>query len=159
VTARIELTVNGAPVRLDVDGKKPLLAVLRDDLGLRGTRFGCGTEQCGACMVLIDDEPSYACTREIETLAGRAVVTVEGLARDGYLHPVQRAVLDEQAGQCGYCLSGIMISAAALLAANRTPSRAEVAAALDRHLCRCGVHNRVIRAVQRAGALLEGAAG
>lgn len=158
MTVGIELTVNGRPVRLEVDGRKPLLAVLRDDLGLRGSRFGCGTEQCGACMVLIDGEPAYSCAREIETLAGHEVVTIEGLASEGHLHPVQRAILDEQAGQCGYCLSGIMISAAALLKKNRTPSRAEVAAALDKHLCRCGVHNRVIRAVQRAGALMAGAA-
>ncbi len=157
-TARLELTVNGRPVRLDVDGTKPLLAVLRDDLGLRGSRFGCGTEQCGACMVLIDGEPSYSCAREIGTLAGHEVVTIEGLARDGHLHPVQQAALDEQAGQCGYCLSGIMISAAALLRVNPTPSRTEVAAALDKHLCRCGAHNRLIRAVQRAGILMaEGA--
>jgi len=150
----IELTVNGRPVRLDVT--KPLLWVLRDDLGLRGSRFGCGTEQCGACMVLIDGEPQYACAREIGTLAGHEVVTVEGLSGDGELHPIQRAILDEQAGQCGYCLSGIMMSAAALLRRNARPSRAEVAAALDKHLCRCGVHNRVIRAVQKAGAILAG---
>jgi aerobic-type carbon monoxide dehydrogenase small subunit (CoxS/CutS family) len=156
VTAGIELTVNGKAVRLEVDGKKPLLAVLRDDLALRGSRFGCGTEQCGACMVLIDGEPAYSCAREIETLAGHAVTTIEGLSSDGALHPVQQAVLDEQAGQCGYCLSGIMISAAALLKTNQRPSRAEVAAALDKHLCRCGVHNRVIRAVQKAGALMAG---
>ena len=152
----IELTVNGRPVALEVDGTKPLLWVLRDDLGLRGSRFGCGTEQCGACMVLIDGEPQYACAREIGTLAGHEVVTVEGLSGDGELHPIQRAILDEQAGQCGYCLSGIMMSAAALLRRNARPSRAEVAAALDKHLCRCGVHNRVIRAVQKAGAILAG---
>ena len=107
----IELVVNGRAVRLEVDGRKPLLAVLRDDLALRGSRFGCGTEQCGACMVLIDGEPAYSCSREIETLAGHAVTTIEGLAGDGRLHPLQQAFLDEQAGQCGYCLSGIMISA------------------------------------------------
>ena len=150
----IDLIVNGRAVHLDVDGRKPLLAVLRDDLALRGSRFGCGTEQCGACMVLIDGEPAYSCAREIETLAGHAVTTIEGLASDGALHPLQQAMLDEQAGQCGYCLSGIMMSAAALLRTNTAPSRAEVAAALDKHLCRCGVHNRVIRAVQKAGALL-----
>jgi aerobic-type carbon monoxide dehydrogenase small subunit (CoxS/CutS family) len=154
--ARLSLTVNDAPVHLDVDPAKPLLAVLRDDLALRGTRFGCGTEQCGACMVLIDGEPSYSCAREIATVAGRRVTTVEGLARDG-MHPLQQAFIDEQAGQCGYCLSGILMSAAALLARNTQPSRAEVAAALDAHLCRCGVHNRVIRAVQKAGAIMTGA--
>jgi nicotinate dehydrogenase subunit A len=156
VSGGIDLTVNGRAVHLEVDGRKPLLAVLRDDLALRGSRYGCGTEQCGACMVLIDGEPAYSCAREIETLAGHAVTTIEGLSHDGKLHPLQQAILDEQAGQCGYCLSGIMMSALALLNRNRNPSRAEVAAALDRHLCRCGVHNRVIRAVQRAGALLAG---
>ncbi len=115
----IDFTLNNHPVRLDVDRTKPLLAVLRDDLALRGSRFGCGTEQCGACMVLIDGEPAYSCAREIETLAGTPLTTIEGLARDGELHPVQQAFLDEQAGQCGYCLSGIMISAAALLDRNQ----------------------------------------
>jgi nicotinate dehydrogenase subunit A len=150
----IEFILNGRPVHVDTDPTKPLLSVLREDLGLRGSRFGCGLEQCGACMVLIDGEPAYSCTRAIEMLAGRTVITVEGLSRDGALHPLQQAFLDEQAGQCGYCVSGILISAAALLERNAKPSRAEVAAALDRHLCRCGVHNRIIRAVQRAGAVM-----
>jgi nicotinate dehydrogenase subunit A len=154
--ATLNLTVNDASVHLDVDPTKPLLSVLRDDLALRGSRFGCGTEQCGACMVLIDGEPAYSCAREIATVAGKRVTTVEGLARNGTPHPLQQAFLDEQAGQCGYCLSGILISAAALLARNAQPSRAEVAAALDRHLCRCGVHNRIIRAVQKAGVMMAG---
>lgn len=147
----IDLVINGRPVRLEVDSTKPLLAVLRDDLGLRGSRFGCGLEQCGACMVLIDGEPEFSCAREIGTVAGRSITTVEGLSVNGKLHPLQEAFLREQAGQCGYCLSGILISAAALLARNPRPSRAEVANALDRHLCRCGMHNRIIRAVQIAG--------
>jgi nicotinate dehydrogenase subunit A len=150
----IEFILNGRPVHVDTDPTKPLLSVLREELGLRGSRFGCGLEQCGACMVLIDGEPAYSCARAIEMLAGRTVVTIEGLSRDGALHPLQQAFLDEQAGQCGYCVSGILISAAALLERNAKPSRAEVAAALDRHLCRCGVHNRIIRAVQRAGAVM-----
>jgi nicotinate dehydrogenase subunit A len=150
----IEFVLNGRPVHVDTDPTKPLLSVLRDDLGLRGSRFGCGLEQCGACMVLIDGEPAYSCARTIDTLGGRAVTTIEGLSRGGALHPLQQAFLDEQAGQCGYCVSGILISASALLARNAKPSRAEVAAALDRHLCRCGVHNRIIRAVQRAGAIM-----
>jgi aerobic-type carbon monoxide dehydrogenase small subunit (CoxS/CutS family) len=149
-----DLTVNGAPVHVETDGTKPLLSVLREELALRGSRFGCGTEQCGACMVLIDGEPEHSCAREIQTLAGKTVTTVEGLAHNGKLHPLQQAFLDEQAGQCGYCLSGILISAAALLARNPQPSRKEIAAALDRHLCRCGMHNRVLRAVARAGAAM-----
>jgi nicotinate dehydrogenase subunit A len=153
------LTVNGEPVRLDTDPTKPLLSVLREDVGLRGTRFGCGTEQCGACMVLIDGEPSYSCAREIAAVAGKSVITVEGLGQNGELSPLQQAFLDEQAGQCGYCLSGILMSATALLERNKRPTRAEVAAALDKHLCRCGVHNRIIRAVQRAGAQMGEAIG
>jgi nicotinate dehydrogenase subunit A len=152
-----DFIINGRPVHVDVDAAKPLLSVLRDDLRLRGSRFGCGVEQCGACMVLIDGEPAYSCAREIGTLVGSTITTVEGLSQDGKLHPLQQAILDEQAAQCGYCLSGILMSAAALLARNPNPSRAEVAAALDRHLCRCGVHNRIIRAVQQAGAALAGA--
>ena len=152
----IELTVNGKPVRVETDATKPLVYVLRDELALRGSRFGCGLEQCGSCMVLIDGAAEYSCSREIGTLAGKAITTVEGLSKDDKLSPLQKAFLDEQAGQCGYCLSGILISAAALLARNAKPSRAEIAAALDAHLCRCGIHNRVIRAVQRAAATLAG---
>ena len=151
----IELIVNGKAVRIESDGTTPLLSVLRDELALRGTRFGCGTEQCGTCMVLIDGEPAFSCAREIGSLAGKTVTTVEGLARNGAPHPLQQAFIEEQAGQCGYCLSGILISAAALLARNPRPSRAEIAAALDRHLCRCGAHNRIMRAVARAGAAME----
>jgi nicotinate dehydrogenase subunit A len=148
----IQLTVNGRAVSVASDGTTPLLAVLRDELALRGTKFGCGTEQCGACMVLIDGKPEYSCAREVATVAGRSVTTIEGLSDNGSLHPLQQALLDEQAGQCGYCLPGIVISATALLANNPKPSRDEIIAALDPHLCRCGIHNRVIRAVQKAGA-------
>jgi nicotinate dehydrogenase subunit A len=147
-----EFTVNGRPVTTRAEDTTPLLSVLRDELQLRGTKFGCGNEQCGACMVLIDGEPKHACAREIGTLAGRSITTVEGLSENGTLHPLQQALLDEQAGQCGYCLAGIAVSAAALLARNTKPSRADIVAALDPHLCRCGIHNRVIRAVQKAGA-------
>ena len=158
MTGTIQFTVNGRAVSVASDGATPLLTVLREDLALRGTKFGCGTEQCGACMVLIDGKPEYSCAREVATVAGRAVTTIEGLSANGGLHPLQQALLDEQAGQCGYCLPGIVISATALLAANPKPSRAEIIAALDPHLCRCGIHNRVIRAVQRAGAMMAGEA-
>lgn len=151
----MQLIVNGEAVHVKSDGAKPLLSVLRDELGLRGSRFGCGTEQCGACMVLIDGEPAFSCARELASLAGKAVTTVEGLTQDGAPHPLQQAFVEEQAGQCGYCLSGILISAAALLARNPRPSRGEIAAALDRHLCRCGAHNRIMRAVARAGVAME----
>ena len=156
MSSAFDLTINGRPLRVNAEEQATLLDVLRNDLGLRATRFGCGQEQCGACMVLIDGEPAYACTRLVSTLAGKRVVTVEGLAEDGALEPLQQAFIAEQAGQCGFCLSGILVSAKALLDRNPAPSRAEIAAALDKNLCRCGVHNRVIRAVQRAAAARSG---
>jgi len=148
--------VNGRPVSVTTGGTTPLLSVLRDELNLRGAKFGCGAEQCGACMVLIDGKPEHSCAREVATVAGRTVTTIESLSAGGALSPLQQAFLDEQAGQCGYCLSGILISATALLENNPKPSRDEIVAALDPHLCRCGMHNRVIRAVQRASAAMVG---
>ena len=134
---------------------RSLLEVLRNHLGLMGTRYGCGLEQCGCCMVLVDGRPAYACTREVGTVAGRTVTTVEGLGTPDKPHPLQQAFLDEQAGQCGYCLSGILMSAKALLDRNPSPSRGEVVEALDKHLCRCGTHQRILRAVERAAAALR----
>jgi len=156
VSEEYSFVVNGRPVSVNADGTAPLLSVLRDQLGLRGSKFGCGTEQCGACMVLIDGKPEHSCSREVTTVAGKAITTVEGLTSNGALHPLQQALLDEQAGQCGYCLPGILISATALLAKNSKPSRADIIAALDPHLCRCGIHNRVIRAVQKAATAIAG---
>jgi len=147
----IALTVNGSARNVDVPDTSTLLEVLRNHLGLTGTRYGCGLEQCGACMVLVDGQPTYACTREAGMLAGRSVTTIESLGTPEKPHPLQQAFLDEQAGQCGYCLSGIIMSAKALLDRNPTPTRAEIVTALDRHLCRCGAHQRIIRAVERAG--------
>jgi len=157
VTEKLSFVVNGRPVSLSIDGTTPLLSVLRDNLDLRGSKFGCGTEQCGACMVLIDGKPEYSCSRDAATVEGKTITTVEGLSDTAGLHPLQQALLDEQAGQCGYCLSGILISAAALLASNPKPSRADIIAALDPHLCRCGIHNRVVRAVQKAATVIAGA--
>lgn len=150
MSTTVAFTLNGRPVEVDAETDDALLYVLRNQLGLRGTRYGCGAEQCGACMVLIDGGPIPSCTCTLDSVAGRSVVTVEGLAQDGVLHPLQQAMLDLQAGQCGYCLSGILISAHALLAANPSPSRTDIARALDRHLCRCGIGNRIIRGVERA---------
>ncbi len=146
------LTVNATAVTIDAADNAPLMDVLRNQLRLTSVRYGCGAEQCGSCMVLIDGEPAYACGRELWSVAGRSVTTVEGLGTPARPHALQRALLDEQAGQCGYCLSGIMISAAALLARTPRPSRAEIVAALDRHLCRCGTHVRILRAIERAAA-------
>ena len=148
----IEFVVNGRPVSVTTDSTTPLLSVLRDELALRGSKFGCGNEQCGACMVLIDGKPEYSCSREVSSIAHRNITTIEGLSHDGALHPLQQAFLDEQAGQCGYCLAGILISATALLEKNKSPSRTDIIAALDPHLCRCGIHNRVVRAIQKAAA-------
>ena len=147
-----EFTVNGAAVSVDVDGKTPLVYVLRNDLGLIGTRLGCGLDQCGACYVLLDDHPVASCDTPLWAAEGKRVVTVEGLASDEGPHPLQRAFSDEQAGQCGFCLSGMLVTAAALLARNPAPTDADVCQALARHLCRCGVHNRIVRAVLRAAA-------
>jgi nicotinate dehydrogenase subunit A len=147
----VDLTVNGTLRRVDADPDTPLLDVLRSDLGLRGSRFGCGLGLCGACAVLVDGRSVNSCDTPLWAAEGRSVTTVEGLAQDGTLHPVQQAVLDEQAGQCGFCLSGMVVTAAALLAEQPRPDEATVAAALDRHLCRCGIQRRMIAAVVRAG--------
>jgi nicotinate dehydrogenase subunit A len=149
----IELTVNGRAVTVEVNATTPLLDVLRNHLDLKGSRYGCGLEQCGSCMVLIDGEAVYSCAREVGSVSGHSVTTIEGLGTPDAPHPLQRAFLEEQAGQCGYCLSGIIISAKALLDRNPNPSRAEIATALDRNLCRCGTHTRIIAAVQKAAAM------
>lgn len=151
MSGTIAFTVNGGAVRSGEDGATPLLDVLRNTLGLTGARYGCGQELCGACAVLVDGVPAYACSRELASLEGRHVTTIEGLAG----HPIIAAILAEQAGQCGYCLSGIAIAAVALLLANPSPTRAEIAAALAPHLCRCGAHPRILRAVARAAESLR----
>jgi nicotinate dehydrogenase subunit A len=148
----IAFTLNGKDRKVDAPESATLLDVLRNDLGLMGTRYGCGLEQCGCCTVLVDGETAYACTREVGTVAGRAVTTIEGLGSAAEPHPLQQAFLDEQAGQCGYCLSGIIMSAKALLDKNPKPKRADIVEALDRHLCRCGAHQRIIRAIENAAA-------
>lgn len=146
------VTVNGKRHELSAEPDTTLLQVLRQALGLTGARFGCGMGLCGACVVLLEGQPVPSCDIPMWSVAGKEVTTVEGLARDGALHPLQEAFLAEQAAQCGYCTSGILVSASALLAENPRPTESEAVAALDRHLCRCGVHGRIIRAVMRAGA-------
>jgi nicotinate dehydrogenase subunit A len=155
----IAFTLNGHAVDVVVPhDDTPLLDVLRNQLRLIGTRFGCGLEQCGCCIVLIDGEPVKSCGRAAASVVGRTVMTVEGLGTPAKPHALQQAFLEEQAGQCGYCLSGILISAKALLDRNPSPSRAEIARALDDNICRCGAHNRILRAVEKAAARLrEGA--
>ena len=151
----IELSVNGRTVSTGADPSTPLIDVLRNHLDLRGTRYGCGLEQCGSCMIIIDGKADYACSRELGSVAGRSVTTIEGLASGGTLHPLQQAFLDEQAGQCGYCLSGILMTAKALLDRNPAPTRADIVAALDGNLCRCGAQPRILRAVEKAAAMIR----
>jgi nicotinate dehydrogenase subunit A len=146
----MNLTVNGATREVVAKPDTPLLYVLRNDFGLVGSRYGCGSGQCGACCVLIDGRPIASCDLPVSFAAGKQITTVEGLGADGQLHAVQRALIAEQAAQCGYCMSGIAVSAAALLAGNKRPTEAEVRQALDKHLCRCGSHNRVVKAVLKA---------
>jgi nicotinate dehydrogenase subunit A len=145
-----EFEVNGERRSVAADPDTPLLYVLRNDLGLVGSRYGCGTGQCGACFVMVDGKALPSCDTPLWSVANKSVITVEGLAKGGALHPVQKALLAEQAAQCGYCTSGIAIAAAALLREKKDPTESEVRAALDRNLCRCGAHNRVVRAVLRA---------
>jgi nicotinate dehydrogenase subunit A len=144
------LQVNGVQFDTDAEPETPLIYVLRNDLQLKGTRFGCGTGLCGSCFVLVDGHPSPSCDMPLWAAEGKHIVTVEGLGRDGEPHPVQDAFLAEQAGQCGYCLSGLLVSAVALLQRKPNPDDADVRESLDRHLCRCGVQPRVVRAVLRA---------
>lgn len=146
----IRFCVNGVAQRIDAAPGTPLLAVLRDTLGLTGTRFGCGSGQCGACFVLVDNRAIAACDTPLWAVADKDVTTIEGLGTAEAPHPLQAAFIAEQAMQCGYCTSGIIMSAAALLAANPTPTETDVRTALDRNLCRCGAHNRMVRAVLRA---------
>lgn len=156
MTETVAFTVNGRAVSVNVTHEQtPLLDVLRNRLRLTGTRFGCGLEQCGCCIVLIDGKPEKSCGRSIASVAGHNVTTIEGLGTLEQPHPLQEAFLEEQAGQCGYCLSGILLSAKALLDRNPSPSRAEIARALDDNLCRCGTHNRILRAVEKAAARLR----
>jgi len=155
---QFDFSVNGKAVSVALDDDAtPLLNVLRNELGLMGTRFGCGLEQCGCCMVLIDGAPVKSCNREVSTLAGKNVTTVEGLGTAAHPHPLQQVFVDEQAGQCGYCLAGILISAKALLEKNPSPTRQEIALALDGNICRCGSHNRIMRAVEKAAAVMRAA--
>jgi nicotinate dehydrogenase subunit A len=148
-------TVNGSSIEVSAGGDTPLLDVLRNHLGLMGTKFGCGLEQCGCCMVLVDGEPVKSCGKALSTVAGKSVLTIEGLGTPEHPHPLQAAFLDEQAGQCGYCLPGILISAKALLDHNPAPSRAEIAVALDDNICRCGSHIRILKAVERAAEAMR----
>ena len=155
MSERFTLKVNGAECEVAAEPNTPLVYLLRNDLDLKGTRFGCGSGHCGACTVLVDGNAVQSCDTPLWSAAGREITTIEGLGSIEHPHPLQQAFLDEQAAQCGYCSNGIMMSAAALLRKNRNPSEAEIAAALDRNLCRCGTHVRILRAIRRAAAALR----
>jgi isoquinoline 1-oxidoreductase subunit alpha len=148
--AKFTLTVNGRSRSVNVDPDTPLLWVLRDELLLTGTKYGCGEGQCGACTVLIDGEATVSCQTKLSDAAGRKVVTIEGLAQNGRLHPVQAAFLEAEAFQCGYCTPGMIVACVGMLQSNASPSAEDVAGALARNVCRCGTYPRILQAVQFA---------
>ncbi|MCJ7997123.1 (2Fe-2S)-binding protein [Rhizobium cremeum] len=157
MTNTLELTVNGSVCLVSDPGERTLLDVMRDVLGLKGAKYGCGMAQCGACTVLVDGNPARACVLRAKRVTGRAITTIEGLADPdtGRLSPVQQAFLECEGAQCGYCLNGMVMSATALLDRNPTPSREEIRIALSHNLCRCGTHLEIIASVERAVELLR----
>jgi len=152
VPAEVQFRLNGRPVSVQADPEQTLLDVLRNTLGLKATRLGCGLGQCGACTVILGDQAVNSCDTPMWSVAGKEVTTLEGLGTREAPHPLQVAFIEEQAMQCGYCSSGLLMSAAALLKRTPHPSPAQIRQALDGNLCRCGVHNRVLRAVQKAAS-------
>lgn len=151
----IKLTVNGHERTLDAEPDTPLLYILRDQLALNGAKFGCGLGQCGACTVMLNGEAVFSCLTPLLLVAGKEVTTVEGLGTEGKPGPLQRAFIEEQAAQCGYCIAGMMMRAQALLRKNSNPSDADIRTAMEPNLCRCGTHMRIMRAIKRAAALMK----
>jgi carbon-monoxide dehydrogenase small subunit len=152
----IRFTLNDQPVSIDVDGERTLLWVLRNDLGLTGAKFGCGEGLCGACTVLVDEEAIPSCQISVASVAGSAVTTIEGLAKNGRLHPLQRAFAKHDALQCGFCTPGMILRAYSLLLANPQPNVEQIISAMDDNLCRCGAHVRILQAIQTASQELKG---
>lgn len=150
LTSAIAFNVNGARRAVTADVDTPLIYILRNDLKLKGTRFGCGQGVCGCCTVLLDGRSVQSCNTPMSAVEGRTVTTIEGLGSGASLHPLQEAFIEEQAGQCGYCLTGIIMGAAALLSRNPSPTDAQIRSELDIHLCRCGSYDRILRAIRRA---------
>jgi aerobic-type carbon monoxide dehydrogenase small subunit (CoxS/CutS family) len=151
----IQFTVNGTLRKITVDGDRALLWVLRTDLGLTGTKYGCGEGLCGACTVLVDDEAVRSCQTAVREVSGKRVVTIEGLAVGGKPHPVQKAFMENDALQCGYCTPGMILQATAFLRRNPEPSTADIIDAMEGNLCRCGAHNRIVRAIQAAASEMK----
>lgn len=154
----VQFTLNGQAVEVQLAPETKLVYVLRNDLQLKGTRFGCGTGNCGSCTVLINDQPIQSCDVPLWSIQGKQIVTIEGLGTPVAPHPIQEAFIDEQAAQCGYCINGMMMSLAGLLKKTTQPTDEELLAALDRHLCRCGTHMRILNAARHAVTLLQRAA-
>jgi aerobic-type carbon monoxide dehydrogenase small subunit (CoxS/CutS family) len=148
--------LNGKPVKLKVDGERKLLWVLRTDLGLTGTKYGCGEGLCGACTVLVDKRAARSCRIPVQEIRGKEILTIEGLAQDGRLHPLQQAFIDHGALQCGFCTPGMILSAYSLLRENPRPTEAEIIRSMDDNLCRCGAHVRIIQAIQSAAKEIAG---
>jgi aerobic-type carbon monoxide dehydrogenase small subunit (CoxS/CutS family) len=146
----LELQINGTMRRVEVDGERPLLSVLRDELDLTGAKYGCGEGQCGACTVLIDGRAARSCLTRVASVEGKQITTIEGLERSGGLHPLQQAFLSEEAMQCGYCTAGMIMSAAGLLKKTPNPTEAEILRAMEGNLCRCGTYPRILSAIRSA---------
>ncbi len=155
-TSAIELVVNGTRRAIASEGEASLLSVLRDEIGLTGAKYGCGEGQCGACTVLIDGVPRRSCITKVWSVAGKAITTIEGIERNGALHPLQEAFLVEDALQCGYCTSGMIISGVGLLKTNPHPSDAEILEFMEGNICRCGTYPRILAAIRRAAAAAGG---
>jgi aerobic-type carbon monoxide dehydrogenase small subunit (CoxS/CutS family) len=155
MAATISFLLNGVRVRLKADESRKLLWVLRTELGQTGTKYGCGRGACGACVVLVDGQPKRSCMAEVGSVRGKEVVTIEGLAEGDELHPVQKAFIDHDALQCGYCTPGMILNAIGLLKSKPNPSRDDIVAGMDRNLCRCGAHKRIIAAIEAASAELH----
>ncbi len=152
----IQFRLNDSPVKLTVDGERMLLWVLRTELGLTGTKYGCGQSLCGACTVLVDNEPVRSCQLPMKEVQGKSVITIEGLSRNGKLHPLQKAFLDRVAYQCGFCTSGMILNAYALLLKKPKPTRAEIVDAMEDNLCRCSSYVRIVQAIQTAAGEMKG---
>ena len=152
----IQFKLNGKPVKINIDSDRMLLWVLRTDLGLTGTKYGCGESYCGACTVLINNEAVRSCQTQIKDVKGKDVVTIEGLEKNGKLHPLQKAFMDHDALQCGYCTPGMILTAFSLLKKNPKPSHSEIIEGMNDNLCRCGAHNRIVQAVDSAAKEMEG---
>jgi len=152
----ISFTLNGKPVSVTTDGQRPLLWVLRTDFGLTGTKFGCGQALCGACTVLVDNKAVRSCVYPVRNAGGREIRTIEGLAKNGELHPLQKAFVEHDALQCGYCTPGMILTAYSLLQQNPQPTRQEIIEGMDKNLCRCGAHTRIIDAIQSAATAMKG---